>query len=93
MKTSSTSVSQLYQELPDVLQVLRLEDESVASVSAGGFASAAVTGAGRLYMWGTLLQKEVRRERGLPTAAKGLASPCGFSSEVVGRAAPRGAGS
>ncbi|GAB4823610.1 hypothetical protein N2152v2_010656 [Parachlorella kessleri] len=39
-------------------EVLKLEDESVASVSAGGFASAAVTGAGRVYMWGTLLQKE-----------------------------------
>jgi hypothetical protein len=53
--------------VPCLPQVLKLDDETVSSVSAGGFASAAVTGAGRLYMWGTLLQKEVR-SRGVANA-------------------------
>jgi hypothetical protein len=41
-------------------QVLDLSAVGVASVAAGGFASAAVGGDGRLYMWGSLLTKEVR---------------------------------
>ena len=44
---------------PGPVQVLSLEDECVAQVAAGGFASAAVSGSGRLSMWGTLLEQKV----------------------------------
>ncbi|PSC69269.1 snurportin-1 [Micractinium conductrix] len=39
-------------------RVLHRPDDGVVSLAAGSFASAAVTGAGELYLWGTLLTEE-----------------------------------